>query len=280
MIKRILSAVFLCLLLIMIPLTGFASETRRVMDDAQLLSEDEELALEEAIAQLRHTHELDVAIVTVWNLGSKTAQEYADDFYDDHGYGVGEDYSGILLLLAMESREWYISTCGEAIYIFTDYGLEEMGNAILPYLSSSRYYDAFSQWLYEIPYYCDAYSYGQSVDGYVPPDGYLPQSGEQIVYPHYQRDTTLRDNGISLVAGFIIAVVAILVMRGTMNTAKAQASAADYLKNGTYHLKIRRDMYLYSRVTKTAKPQNNGGGGSSVHRSSGGRSHGGRGGRF
>ena len=85
----------------------------------------------------------------------------------------------------------------------------------------------------------------------------------------------------SLIIGLIIAAMTVLVMRSKMNTAKMQKSAANYLKDGSFRLRQRSDMFLYSRVTRTARPKNtSSGGGSSVHRSSGGISHGGRGGRF
>lgn len=44
-------------------------------------------------------------IVTVDSLNGKTVEEYADDYYDDNGYGYGENNSGILFLVAMDDRE-------------------------------------------------------------------------------------------------------------------------------------------------------------------------------
>ena len=83
------------------------------------------------------------------------------------------------------------------------------------------------------------------------------------------------------IIGLIAAVITLLIMRSKMNTAKPQKNAANYLKAGSFHLRQRSDMFLYSRVSRRAKPKNNtSGSGSSVHRSSGGVSHGGRGGRF
>ena len=280
--KKRICAILLCfILLAIIPFQSVSANQTRptIVDNADLLTVEEELALHNSAMQLQNLFALDIVIVTVWDLDGKTAQEYADDYYDNHGYGYGDDASGILLLLAMESREWYISTCGKAIYIFTDYGLEQMGDAFVPYLSSGHYYEAFECWLGEIPYYYDAYESGYSIDGYVPPDAYIPESGEHIVYPNYETDTSSRDTLISVIVGLIVALVTILIMRSKMNTARFQTGAAEYMKTGSCDIISRRDIYLYSHVTKTAKPQNNGGG-SSVHRSSGGRSHGGRGGRF
>ena len=82
---------------------------------------------------------------------------------------------------------------------------------------------------------------------------------------------------VALAIGAAAGGITILVMRSQMNTAKAQHNAGNYLVNGSYQLKRHHDIFLYSRVTRTRKAENNG---SSTHRSSGGVSHGGRSGRF
>lgn len=279
--KRRLCSLILCLLLIgSLTISVFASDAPKVVDNAGLLTSEEITNLTARANDTIEQCQMDVVIVTVDSLDGKTVQEYADDYYDDNGYGYGDDYSGILFLIAMDTREWYMSTCGEAIYIFTDYGLDRLGEEVVPYLSSGSYFEAFDTWLYRLPQYCEEYRNGSPVDGYVQPDEYYPEYGDEIVYyePEYEPNHL-----VSLLIGAVVALVVILIMRSQMNTAKQQKHAVGYMKDGSYHLRTCRDLYLYSRVTKTPKPQNNGGsrgGGSSVHRSSGGRSHGGRGGRF
>lgn len=281
--KRKICSLFLLLLLLSLTVTAYATDPDApwVVDNAGLLTSEEVADLTQKIQELRGGLELEIVIVTTYGTGEKNVQEYADDFYDTNGYGYGETDSGILLLLDMEDREWYMSTCGEAIYIFTDYGLEQLGGEILPWLSSGYYYAAFDAWLDALPYYVDAYWSNSPIDGYVQPDEYESPYGEEIVY----YEEPLFDNPFlpSAVTGLVAALVTILIMRSRMNTARLQSGAVDYLKDGSFHLRRRSDTYLYSRVSRTARPKNNTshhGGGSSVHRSSGGVRHGGRGGRF
>lgn len=85
-------------------------------------------------------------IVTVDSLNGKTVEEYADDYYDDNGYGYGENDSGILFLVAMDDRQWNISTSGDAITAFTDAGLAYMEDQFVPDLSDGAYLDAFSKY--------------------------------------------------------------------------------------------------------------------------------------
>ena len=282
--KQIISIMLLLILIlpILLPAYGAEEPLDYVVDDAGLLTSEEEEDVQRWAASYKEDLQLDIVIVTTYGSSGKGVQAYADDFYDQNGYGYGIHKTGILLLIDMESREWYMSTCGEAIYMFTDYGLERLGQEILPWLSDGEYYRAFLAWISALPPYAEAYRAGSPVDGYVSPDEYDAPSGEEIYYYEDHAGIALRPFPIALLTGLIVASITILVMRGRMNTAKMQRDAANYLKNGSFRLRQRSDMFLYSRVSRKAKPKNNtsGGGGSSVHRSSGGISHGGRGGRF
>lgn len=280
--KKFCSILLILMLLMSLSLTAYSIEDPLdyLEDYADLLTDDEEETLQQRIQELKVELKLDIVIVTTYGTGGKGVQEYADDFYDRNGYGYGSTNSGILLLLDMEGRELYMSTCGEAIYIFTDYGLEELGQGILPYLSDGDYYGAFSHWVRELTYYVESFRSGKPIDGYVEPDDYDSPYGDEIV--HYDEPLVRNPFPVALIIGLVAALITILIMRIRMNTAKLQRGAQAYLKDGSFHLHQNSDMFLYSRVSRRAKPKNNssGGGGSSVHRSSGGVSHGGRGGRF
>lgn len=165
-----------------------------------------------------------------------------------------------------------MSTCGEAIYIFTDYALENLGDRIVPDLSNGRYYDAFDSWINELRWYVDSYHSPDKTDDII-------WQGDDDYEIHYT-DADRYYLPIALLVGFVAALVTVLIMRSSMNTAKLQSQAQEYITPGSFRLTRQSDVYLYSRVTKSAKPKNNSSGGSSVHRSSGGVSHGGRGGRF
>lgn len=286
--KKCMSILLCLMLLLSMALCVSAAGRENVIDEAGLLNWDEQDLLEKKADELWDSCHLDVAILTVDTTWGESVQTYADHYYDENGFGYGSDNSGILLLLCMDTREWYITTCGEAIYIFTDYGLEQMGQAMIPWLAEGQYYNAFEIWLDSIPEYCEAFLDGAPIDGYVGADDYDPLGGDETV--HYQPES--KPNYfvrflIALAIGAGAAGIALMIMRSNMNTAKPQANAADYIKAGSYQVNVHRDMFLYRQVTKTPKADNSsggtrsgGGGGSSVHRSSGGTSHGGRGGRF
>lgn len=271
------TSLLICLLLI--PCLAFPAQAQseiRVTDDAGLLQPEEILQLESTAANLADTYQIDAVIVTVPSLGGASAQDYADAYYDQNGYGD----DGVLFLLAMAEREWYISTCGKVIYALTDYGVQQLGNGILPYLSDGDWYQGFGYFLDMLPFYLDAYEKGSSIDGFADDSGdYYHGDQEEILY---YREESKPNFFLSLLCGMIVAGISLFVMRSSMNTKRARHAAGEYLVEGSWALTQHSDIFLYSNVTKTRKqePPKNTGGGSSVHRSSGGRSHGGGGGKF
>lgn len=294
--KKLTSILILFAMVLTLSLTALALPPK-IVDQADLLTDSEESALAEKAQRLTDTYDMDVVIVTVWSLGGKSSEAYADDYFDYNGYGVGPEYSGVLLLLAMEDQEWAISTCGETIYALTDYALQSIFEEIAGYLSNDDYYRAFDRYLDELEPYFEAYSGGSPVDGYVPdydgPGSYEPGTRDEVVYypveePGLTASCVLGRIGVALLIGAIAAGIVICVMRGSMKTAKKQTGAAGYMTADSLRFLSRQDFFLYSRTSRTAKPQDNGGGGrgdgrsggSSVHRGSSGRSHGGARGRF
>ena len=174
-----------CLLLIITPLSASAL-TPKIVDNAELLTADERATLEQRANALAGQYGFDVVILTTDSLNGVDSQSYADNFYDQNGYGVGPNYSGILLLLSMEYRDWAISTCGEAIYAFSDYGIQNIFFEIAGYLSENQYYFAFTTYLDSLEVYMEAFQNGAPIDGYVDdyhgPGSYEPGTQEDIIY--------------------------------------------------------------------------------------------------
>lgn len=292
--KRKMISGLLCLLLaVSLGTNCLAASLPRVVDNARLLSVEEADALSHKAEELRLTYGMDAVILTVDSLNGKSAMQYAEDYYDENGYGAGSERSGTLFLLAMEQREWYMDTSGNAIYALTDYALLKLEEAVLPYLRDGDYYGAFDTWLDALDGYFEAYANGTPVDGFVPEEDRY-EGHEETVYP-YGDDHNSSAQGlasvnwlISVVVGIAAAGITVFIMSSKMNTKRRENSAGAYMKRDSYQLRIRRDTFLYSQVSKTRRQTDSGsssgrsrsGGGSSVHRSSSGRSHGGRGGKF
>ena len=232
-------------------------ETRqlpRLVDRADLLSELEEEELEARLDEISERQQADVVVVTVNSLDGKSAQDYADDFYDYNGYGIGTDKSGILLLVSMEARDWHITTTGFGIRAITDAGLDYISDQFLPYLSDGEYLDAFDTYADLCDEFLTHAKTGNAYDGAPMPTAPYPWL-KHLLNP--------------------------LGMRRSLKSVKMQRSAENYVRAGSMQVTRRQDHFLYTRTSKSARPKNNSGSsGSSTHTSSSGTSHGGGGGKF
>lgn len=250
----------------------------RVVDRAGLLNAVEEVVLLRNLDEISQRQQLDVVVVTVDSLDGRTAMAYADDFFDYNGYGFGADHDGILLLVSMEERDWWISTCGYGITAFTDAGLEYISDRVVPALSEGKYAKAF-----EI--------FGEQCDAFIT----QARTGEPYDVGNMPKDPFRfgRCLLISVLIGLFTAGCVVWGLKSQLKTVHAQAGAKNYSVHGRPQLTTNKDTYLYSTMSSRPKPKPSessgrsgssfGGGfsgGSSIHRSSSGRSHGGRGGKF
>ena len=97
--NKLISLVLLLCLLICLPCTALADSDTLLFDYAGLLSGDGADSIAAALEDASREYGMTVAILTVDSLDGKSAEEYADDFYDDNGLGKGEDGDGLLLLV-------------------------------------------------------------------------------------------------------------------------------------------------------------------------------------
>lgn len=229
------------------PISDSGDSLPRLVDNADLLSPDEESALVAKLDQISERRNYDVVIVTLANLGGKSAQAYADDFYDYSGYGMGDTNDGVLLLVSMDEREYHVTTVGAAIDIIDDVRIDEIDEKITPDLTNGEYYAAFETFAS----ICDR---------------------SKIQPLHFI---------VSIVIGCILAFVVVGAMKAKLKTVRRQPGANNYVRENSLNLTRHSDIYLYTHIDRRAKPKdNNSGGRSGTHVSSSGVTHGGGGGKF
>lgn len=247
----------------------------RVMDGAELLSEDEETALRARLDELSVRLSCDLVVATVDSTNGATPMAYADDLFDYAGFGLGDDRTGILLLISMEARDWWISTRGGAIRILTDDRIQSIGDDMVDDLGSGDYAAAFSTFADDCDRYCTLYGDYRGADG--TGEGKLAYFVRVFPYlmPWYWIP-------LSLLIGFLIACIAVGAMKGKLRSVRFQPAAGSYVRPGSFAVTASRDQYLYRTVSRTARPKDtdSSSGGSSTHTSSSGASHGGGGGKF
>jgi len=161
------------------------------------LTGEEESNLLAKLDEISDRLSVDVAVVTEDSIGDKTPREYADDFYDYNSYKYNPD--GVLLLISMEERDWYITTTGSAITTITDARRGNMEDAFLSDLSGGYYYDAFSTYADM----CDNYISGvqsrkAAASDYVRPGSMnVAYANDVFLYSHVNRTAKPKDNDSS-----------------------------------------------------------------------------------
>ena len=242
----------------------------RVVDMAELLSDSEKTALLSKLDEISERQKLDIVVLTVNTLDGKTPRDYADDFYDYNGYGFGENKDGILLLVSMEDRDWWISTTGYGITALTDAGIEYISEKFLSDLSDGDYAQAFTTYAELCDQFITQAKTGESYD-----TGNMPKEPFNVAWNIL----------VAFVIGLVVAFVVTNIMKKQLKTVQLKSEANNYVKSNSMIVTENRDLFLYNQVSRRARPKetdNRSGssGGSSTHTSSSGTSHGGGGGKF
>ena len=245
------------------------SRPARLVDDAGLLDQEEQMTLNGKLDEISERQKCDVVVVTVDSLGGKSASAFADDYYDYNGYGMGDGNDGIIFLISMSERKWAISTCGFGIRAFTDAGQEYIVKQFRSDLSDGDYYDAFTTYAEEADKFLTQARNGAPYD-----KGHLPVTASNIIFCVAS----------GLFGGFLLALLRVFLMKRQMHTVYSQCAAGNYLREDSVHFQERSDRLVRKTVNKIyiEPPKSSGGGsgGSSVHTGSSGTSHGGSSGSF
>ena len=245
-----------------------------VYDEAGLLSENERETLIEQVDALREETGWDVFAVTTANAGGKSSMDYADDFYDAQ---TPEDSDGVLVLIDMDNREIYISTCGEASRYLEDARIDAILDDAFYYASREDYAGCLSSMLDGVAYY---YKKGIHESQY----NYDVETG---VVSEYRTITTTE----AAIAAVLAVGAGLSIYFMVINSYSLKGSTRNdgyaYTRYGTLDLTDTEDRFVHQTLTHHVIQSNNSSGGSrggghrsSIHRSSSGRSHGGGGRSF
>lgn len=237
-------------------------------DQAELFNGLEREMLEDEAKELARKWKRDFVLVTAEDAEGKSSQEYADDFYDSHGYGARGKNSGVLLLVDMDNREIAYSAYGDMMLYITD----TRGEALL-----DAGYEGASRGDYFICFRGMMSSVNSCLTSGVPNDQYIydAETGKLVKHKKITWAELLIALAASAAAGF-----------GSMAVIRRQHRLKDNLyqypfrSKGSVTLTEKEDHFIRRFVTTRRVPRINrfgsggpGGGRTTVHRSSSGRMH-------
>lgn len=239
--KNILTIVLALLLCIIFAIPSFANDSNvlsdgeRLYDGADLFSAEEEKELENKLNKVTDKYQVEFVIATVETVGELSATEYAKKYYDDGKYGIGDNRSGVFLFIAMDDgnggRAYRIHTRGLAEVAISESEQNDIGEDVASYLSAKNYTDAAELFIDKCEY---------QINGEI--NGFPFKFGRNLI--------------ISLVIGLVIALIVTGTWKGQLKSVRQQSGAANYTKQGSFHVTLSNDFFLYKTVSRQKKPEN------------------------
>ena len=233
--NRLKTLLPLLLLLLVLPLLAGGkaqAATGHLEDRANLFSFEGKLALEDKMAELEQKYGTKVFILTVYKLedealsGSYTGiRAFAEDYYDFVVCG-GVETTGIMLCVDMGGREMWVSTTGAEIERFQD-DIDYLLDRVASRLSSGEYDAAGNLFLKLVEQKHKL--------------GFYPPTAGKII--------------LSLAIGLLVGLIVLGSLKSQLKTVHQATTARNYAVPGSFRLRRINELYLYSSVTQTAKPQ-------------------------
>ena len=217
-----------------------------VNDAVGLLSLEEQQELETTAAQLAERYGCGVYVIIVDDYTDYTngsTRDFAKETYINYDLGIGEGKNGILLVLSMSDRDYYLLTKGDiANAAFTDYGQEQLTQEFLDDFRYDNWFDGFRDYMSTAGQYLEESENGAPVDvpGYN--GGYAESSSTGA--------------NILMIVGVpcLISLAVCGVFAAQMKTARRQTGAMGYISHGGVDMRVTQDQFLYNTETRQHIP--------------------------
>lgn len=203
-----------------------------ITDQAQLLSETQWQTLEQQATNISNTYVCGVYVVIVEDYRDYgTSMKNANDqIYNAYSLGSGEEHDGVLLLLSMDDRDYYLRSYGQwGNYAFSNEGFDQLEDVFLDDFEYNNWYDGLVDYLSESEAFLASAMQGE---------------------PRGEEGKILFD--LLMIVGIpcLAALAVCMVLKGQMKSVRKQANATDYMKLDENVLRIREDRFTHTTETR------------------------------
>ena len=234
-----------------------------VIDLYGLLTESEASSLSAMAEDVSQKYGCSVHICVIDDMrsyGCYSIESCAEYLFDSLGLGVGDEHTGILLLLSMAGRDYDIDAHGSfAHYAFTDYGKTTVSDRFLDDFRENDWYGGFSDYIRRCGELLALADAGEPVDVPVPEPNILGGVAVTAV--------------LSLLAAWGVCSL----LSASMKSAKLASDADQYVVEGEAAITGRDDRFTHITTTRTrierSDNRSHGGGHGGTSISGGGHSH-------
>lgn len=221
--------------------------TYHIASEGGYLTEDEVLDLETKAAEISEKYNCGVYAVIVQDYtayGSGSVYDYATEYYNSFGLGMGEGKDGILLLLSMADRDYALVCHGDAAHeAFSEYAQDKLSDAFLDDFGDDDWYGGMDDYITTAGEYL-----AMASDG-------TPMTASND--PAAQRRALIIKLAVVILVPLILALIVCLIFRSQMKPVKMQDSAGEYLIGGVKYSERSRS-FSHETVTRVPLPKDDG----------------------
>lgn len=199
--------------------------TTKVYDYAQVLTEKEENKLKEEVNDYINKYNMDMVIVTVKYYTQSTVDEYINLFYNQNGFGVGNNKDGIMIVVDLKNNNTSIKIFGRSINYYSESEVKNILNIIN---GEEEYYDKLDRFLDYSNKYINEFD---TINDNISIFSFIHWLG--ILMP-------------SLIIPTIVIVIGILKNK----TVKKEDTANYYIKNGSVLINTKDDKFITTNTKK------------------------------
>jgi len=244
---------FLLAVLLLFFASGAGAETlQHVSDLANVLSIQEEAALNQQAQEVFDLTGFDIILHTTSNSQNKGPKDYSFDYY--HAFRDVAGYpDGAMFAILFDTRDFYEAARGRGIQLLTYRESNDLAAVVQDQLSDGNYYSAMRDYVRYV---------------------------RRLLIPPTPVERTIELAPFILIGGLVIGLIYALILKSKLKIAKFKQGAEAYVLRDSLNITQSDDIYLYQTVTRTRIQSSSGGGGGFSTGSRGGTSYGGRGGKF
>ena len=126
------------------------TEALRIVDRADIFSDEEESSMEARLTELRDQLGKDIVVFTDVSTYGLSRSVYAADFYDFNGYGIGDDREGVCLMICMDPNDrgwWACCTGPETMGLYTETVANQIDDLLYEYMRAGDYGTGVADWI-------------------------------------------------------------------------------------------------------------------------------------
>jgi len=236
--KKLTVSLFLILSLVLcLPGAAMAADLDLVTDDAYLLTDEEYRELNSIANNIAAQYACEVAVVTMDDMGSDDAYEFAKSVCKEYNYGGDFDGSCLLLLLSMAERDYALVAYGYGNTAFTDHGKDVLlDEHVLPLLADDKYFEAFKTYLNVSMEYLEMAREGNPFDVNTDPANVQTQFYIKLA--------------AVIMIPLLIAWIVCAIWKKQMKTATPAKAADYYIPEDGFQLTGKEDTFLFRTETR------------------------------